>query len=132
MQISIHIAPTFLWAQPEPISKKIADIEATSAEHTEDVGHCFSKICTAVTSLYLCATQSLPTGATCRMGLKEKKWERRGTFGVGRVFEDRTRESFHLWSINAERLRHHLSNVFARQDTSSLLPWILCTMFHTS
>lgn len=43
MQISIHIAPTFLWAQPEPISKKIADIEATSAEHTEDVDGFFSK-----------------------------------------------------------------------------------------
>lgn len=107
MQISIHVAPTFLWAQPEPISKKITNIEATSAEHTEGVGRFFSKDCTTVTSLYPCATQSLPTGATCRMGLKEKKRERRGTFGVGRVFEDRTRESFHLWSINAERLQQH-------------------------
>lgn len=66
------------------------------------------------------------------MGRKEKKWECRGTFGVGRVFEDRTRESFHLWSINAERFQHHKSDVFARQDTSSPLPWILCLMSHTS
>lgn len=72
MQTSIHVALTFLWAKPESISKKIADIEATSAEHTKRVGGFFRKNCTTVL-LYLCATQSLPTGVTCRMGLKEKK-----------------------------------------------------------
>lgn len=96
----------------------------------QDLSGFFSQNCYAVASLYPYATQCLPTGATCRVGLKEKKC--RGTFGVGRVFKDRTRESFHLWFINAERFRDHKYDVFARQDTSSLLPWILCPTSHTS
>lgn len=33
MQTSIHVALTFLWTEPKPISKNIAYIEAASAEH---------------------------------------------------------------------------------------------------
>lgn len=44
----------------------------------------------------------------------------------------RTRESFHLWPINAEGHLHHKSKYFARLDTSSPLPRIPCPMSHTS
>lgn len=63
---------------------------------------------------------------------REKKWEWRGTFRVGRVFDKRTRESFHLWPITAEEHRHHKSEGLARLDTSPLLPRIPCRMSHTS
>lgn len=48
------------------------------------------------------------------------------------VCEKRTRESFHLWPINAEEHLHHKSEGLARLDTSSLLPRIPCPMSHTS
>lgn len=88
--------------------------------------------CTTVALFYPNVTQCRPTGTICKMGRKEKKWECRGTLGVGRVLEDRTRESFHLWSITAARLRHHKSNVFcqaghilsAALDTMANIPHI--------
>lgn len=64
---------------------------------------------------------------------REKEWEWRGTFGVGRVLvRKRTRESFHLWPTNAEDHQHHKSEGLARLDTSSALPRIPCPMSHTS
>lgn len=45
------------------------------------------------------------------------------------VCEKRTRESFHLWPINAEEHLHHKSEGLAKLDTSSLLPRIPCSMF---
>lgn len=44
----------------------------------------------------------------------------------------RTRESFHLWPINAEGYLRHKSQGLARLDTSSLLPRIPCPTSHTS
>lgn len=48
------------------------------------------------------------------------------------VCEKRTRESFHLWVINAEEHLHYKSEGLARPDISSLLPRIPRTMSYTS
>lgn len=41
---------------------------------------------------------------------------------VGRVFEKRTRDSFHPWPIDAEELQPYKSDGLTTLDTSPLLP----------
>lgn len=80
-----------------------------------------------------CETRCVSSGTSCKMGLKrEKKRTWRGTTGAGRVLDKRTRESFHLWPINAVEHRRHKSEGLATLDKWSLLPWIRCPVSHTS